>query len=120
MSDKKHIDRLFQETFKDFEVTPDDAVWERIEAQLKEKKKRRVIPIWWRYGGVADLLLLLITNGYGYFNNTNNIIEDTPNQVVDTNENNHLNQTEDGYGNQNHSTNNATKNTNAITNTTPS
>jgi hypothetical protein len=38
MNDKKNIDRLFQETFKDFEVTPDAAVWERLEAQLKEKK----------------------------------------------------------------------------------
>ena len=33
MSDKKHIDRLFQEGFKDFEATPSDAVWENIEAQ---------------------------------------------------------------------------------------
>ncbi len=64
MDDKKHIDRLFQERFKDFEATPSDAVWENIEAQLnKKKKKRRVIPIWWRYAGVAALLLLLLTIG---------------------------------------------------------
>ena len=60
MSNKKHIDRLFQEKFKDFERTPDDAVWSKIEAQLNKKKKRRVIPIWWRYAGVAALLLLLL------------------------------------------------------------
>ena len=82
MSDKKHIDRLFQEGFKDFEATPSDAVWKNIETKLNEKKKkRRVIPIWWRYAGVAALLLLLLTVGGIYFNNTN---EDITNQVVDT------------------------------------
>lgn len=82
MSDKKHIDRLFQERFKDFEATPSDAVWKHIEAELnKKKKKRRVIPIWWRYAGVAALLLLLLTVGNLFFNNS----EDTPtHQVVDT------------------------------------
>ena len=34
MGDKKHIDRLFQERFKDFETAPNDAVWESIEAKL--------------------------------------------------------------------------------------
>ncbi|MGA1227704.1 MAG: hypothetical protein ACO3VF_10860, partial [Tamlana sp.] len=82
MSDKKHIDRLFQEGFKDFEATPNDAVWKRIEAELdQKKKKRRVIPIWWRYAGVAALLLLFLTLGFNYFNNSNNLPE---NQIVDT------------------------------------
>ncbi|WP_298499074.1 outer membrane beta-barrel protein [uncultured Algibacter sp.] len=82
MNDKKHIDRLFQENFKDFEATPNDAVWKNIESKLTEKKKkRRVIPIWWRYAGVAALLLLLITVGGIYFNNTD---ENITNQVVDT------------------------------------
>lgn len=82
MSDKKHIDRLFQEGFKHFEATPSDAVWENIEAKLNEKnKKRRVIPIWWRYAGVAALLLLLLTVGGIYLNNAD---EDSNNQVVDT------------------------------------
>ncbi len=81
MSDKKHIDRLFQEGFKDFEATPSDAVWKHIEAELNQKKKkRRVIPIWWRYAGIAALLLLLLTVGGVFLNNT----ADNPNQVVDT------------------------------------
>lgn len=82
MGDKKHIDRLFQEGFKDFEAVPKDAVWENIEAELnKKKKKRRVIPIWWRYAGVAALLLLLLTVGGIYFNTDNG----TPkHQVVGT------------------------------------
>jgi hypothetical protein len=116
MSNKKHIDRLFQETFKDFEETPNDAVWERIEAQLKEKKKRRVIPIWWRYAGVAAVLLLLLTIGNSYFNNT---VSTDEKQIVDTEENTNLNQTgsENTTGNYNNSsTTNDIKNTEAITN----
>jgi hypothetical protein len=85
MSDKKHIDRLFQESFKDFEAVPSDAVWENIEAQLNQKKKKhRVIPIWWRYAGAAALLLLLLTIGINYFNNYNNT---QSNQIVDTEDN---------------------------------
>ncbi|HEX9600947.1 MAG TPA: hypothetical protein VF985_05620, partial [Mariniflexile sp.] len=82
MSDKKHIDRLFQEHFKDFEVTPSDAVWKNIEAQLnQDKKKRRIIPIWWQYAGVAALLALLLTIGGTYFFNKENT---NPIKVVDT------------------------------------
>lgn len=83
MSDKKHIDRLFQESFKDFEAAPNDAVWENIEAQLKQKKKkRRVIAIWWRYAGVAAILLLLLTIGLNYFNDSDDNTQ--TNQIVDT------------------------------------
>lgn len=82
MSDKKHIDRLFQEGLKDFEAKPNKAVWNNIEAKLNQKKKkRRVIPIWWRYAGVAALLLLLLTIGSVYFNSTG---DSQTNQVVDT------------------------------------
>ncbi|MFD0990598.1 hypothetical protein ACFQ1R_10860 [Mariniflexile jejuense] len=85
MSDKKHIDRLFQERFKDFEATPSDAVWKNIEAELtKDKKKRRIIPIWWQYAGVAALLALLLTVGGTYFFNTN---KNTPIKIVDTEDN---------------------------------
>ncbi|XCF06566.1 hypothetical protein ABI125_01600 [Tamlana crocina] len=85
MSDKKHIDRIFQEGFKDFEAQPSDAVWKNIEAQLNgKKKKQRVIPIWWRYAGVAALLLLFLTVGNLLFENPNsNPVTDTENVVDD-------------------------------------
>ncbi|WP_282122624.1 hypothetical protein [Algibacter mikhailovii] len=83
MSEKKHIDRVFQESFKDFEVSPRDAVWANIEAELKKKnKKRRVIPVWWRYAGVAAILLLFLSLGGMYFNNTKS---NTNYQIVDDN-----------------------------------
>lgn len=59
MNDKKNLDRLFQEKFKDFEVTPPDFVWQNIEAELEEKKKkRRIIPLWFRLSGVAAILIM--------------------------------------------------------------
>lgn len=57
--ERKKIDRLYQEKFKDFEVAPPDDVWSKIEAQLdqKEDKKKKTIPFWWKLAGVAVLFL---------------------------------------------------------------
>lgn len=86
MNDKKHIDRLFQEKFKNFEPTPDDAVWDNIHNALhKDKSKRRVIPVWWFAAGVAALLVLLLTVGNVF--NTGNGLNTPENTVVDTDAN---------------------------------
>lgn len=58
MSERKNIDRLFQEKFKDFEAEPSEIAWEKIEARLEEKKNRKVIPVWFRYAGVAAVFLI--------------------------------------------------------------
>ena len=58
MSERKNIDRLFQEKFKDFEVNPPKETWANIEAKLDGKKKRRLIPFWWKLSGVAAVFLL--------------------------------------------------------------
>ena len=70
MKEKKNIDRLFQEKLRDFEATPDNQVWLNIEAELKKDKKRRVIPLWLRYSGIAAafLLGLFILNTNQMFN----------------------------------------------------
>lgn len=83
MNEKKHIDRLFQEKFKNFEVIPDDIVWDNIHNALhKEERKRRVIPFWWYVAGVAAMLVLLFTVGNVFNTGTNlNIPE---NNVVGT------------------------------------
>ena len=44
MSERKNINKLFQENFENFEVIPDEIVWKNIEMKLNEKKKRRVVP----------------------------------------------------------------------------
>lgn len=59
MKEKKNIERLFREKFKNFEVTPPSDVWENISKELNsEKKKRKVIPFWLKLSGVASVLLL--------------------------------------------------------------
>ncbi len=96
MKDKKHIDRLFQEKFKNFEVTPDDANWEAISNRLhKKKRKRRVVPLWWQLGGVAAVLLLLLTVGNFIKDNTNNtsnetIVVNTEDPSINSNKNNSI------------------------------
>lgn len=90
MKDKKHIDQLFKEQFQDFEATPPPVVWDRIEAQLQEKKKeRRIVPLWWRVAGVAALLALLLTVGLSLFKTTtspaNDIVVDETNTENTTN-----------------------------------
>ena len=88
MSDKKHIDRLFQEKFKDFDVMPNDAVWENIEARLeKKKKKQRIIPIWWQLGGAAAAIVIMFAIGNMLTNNTETpiIVDTDKQQIEDTN-----------------------------------
>ncbi|MFV5690833.1 hypothetical protein ACM55K_02275 [Flavobacterium sp. LT1R49] len=59
MNDKKNIDRLFQERFKDFEAEPNNEVWINIQAALKEKEKeRKIIPFWMRFSGIAAAFIL--------------------------------------------------------------
>ena len=83
MNDNKNIDRLFQEKFKDFEVAPNDAVWDRINESLpKKKKKRRVIALWWQFGGVAAVILLMLTVGISVFDTDENDTQEFP--VVNT------------------------------------
>jgi hypothetical protein len=58
MSDKKNIERIFQERFKDFEAMPPSQSWDAIASRLEHKKsKKRVIPFWYQMAGVAALLL---------------------------------------------------------------
>lgn len=59
MKEKKNIERLFQEKFKDFEAIPPQDAWSNIEVRLEnKKKKRRVIPFWFKASGVAAILVI--------------------------------------------------------------
>jgi len=94
MDEKKHIDRLFQEKLKDFEVFPDAKVWKNIEEQLVKKKKRRIVPLWLRLGSAAAILLLLVSSGIWMFDSqkttpklpdANSIITDVDSQEKEEN-----------------------------------
>ncbi|MGH2664622.1 hypothetical protein [Flavobacterium sp.] len=62
MSERKNIERLFQEKFKDFEVNPPQQVWGNIESKLEKKETKATgIPFWLKASGIAAILLL------GYF-----------------------------------------------------
>ena len=59
MSERKNINKLFQENFENFEMQPNELVWENIKIKLEEKKKkRRILPFWWRLSGVAAALVI--------------------------------------------------------------
>ncbi|EAQ39602.1 hypothetical protein MED134_08926 [Dokdonia sp. MED134] len=62
MKEKKNIDRLFQEKFKNFEAHPSERVWADI-VKNQKKDNRRVIPLWWKVGGIAAGLVLLFGLG---------------------------------------------------------
>lgn len=65
MEEKKYIDRLYQEKFKDFEASPRRDLWKDIAEKLKEEEKRKpLIPLWWsRVAGVAAILTLVLVLG---------------------------------------------------------
>jgi hypothetical protein len=90
MSERKNIDKLFQEKFKDFEAEPPEEAWSNIEIRLKEKKKdRKVIPFWWKLSGVAAALLLGFILTDSYLNRkteikNNPVVENSTRNVNDT------------------------------------
>lgn len=92
MKDKKNIERLFQEKFKDFEQHPPLDAWKNIENRLQnKKKKRRIIPIWLKSTGIAAGILIAI-GLFNFFNNQSNVfikqtIDDTNTPTVFKNNN---------------------------------
>lgn len=86
MKENKNIERLFQEKFKDFEALPPQESWDLISSRLQEKKKKkRIIPIWFRYSGIAASLFLIGTLiwNYSFTNNPNEHLTNPENTIVD-------------------------------------
>ena len=86
MIERKNIDRVFQENFKDLEIEPDKKVWENIEVALNENHYRKTISLWQRLSGVAMILVLFLTGGI-WFTNTN-AERSSINRITNTDDNN--------------------------------
>lgn len=69
MKSSKSIERLFQESFKDFQASPSPKVWNGIEENLARKKQeRKILPFWWQVASVAAILLIFSAIGSFYYN----------------------------------------------------
>ena len=91
MSNKKNIDRLFQEKFKDFDVKPDAKVWQNIQSKLNEEEEDKtvfILPFWLKLSGIAASILLLLFVGKSIFNTDQNTVTPT---VVNTEKSNKIN-----------------------------
>lgn len=59
MKERKKLEHLFQERFENFEVLPPENVWNEIKIKLEEKEdKKRVIPFWLKFSGIAAILVI--------------------------------------------------------------
>ncbi|SMG43993.1 outer membrane beta-barrel protein [Arenibacter troitsensis] len=57
---ENNLDKLFQEKLANFQEIPDEKVWNSIAASLdNEKRSRKLVPLWWKVGGVAAILAIL-------------------------------------------------------------
>lgn len=85
MKERKKIDDLFNEKLNHLEAAPGPHVWENILSELqKDRKKRRVVPLWLRLGGVAALLALLLTVGNFVFNSNSHVPAITTDMDLDS------------------------------------
>lgn len=121
MKDKKNLDRLFQEQFKDFEEIPPEIVWKNIEAELTKKQKRRIIPFWYKLSGVAALLIFGFLGTRALLNQskietTNPVVieekinsTENQNSVVDSDKKNNQNQLNSDENDSNKINNNSEK-----------
>lgn len=57
MMSEEHTDNLFKELDR-LEIQPSEQVWANIDARLNQQKKR-VVPLFWRWGMAASVLLLV-------------------------------------------------------------
>ena len=117
MKENKNIERLFQEKFKDFEVTPPDFVWDNIQEKLHPKeKKRRVIPFWFKTAGIAASFVAIVSvvffNMDTDFKNTNSD-NNNNNAVVNSETNTDTNPTNQTIGTNKFNTSDSNTNQNS-------
>ena len=61
----KNIDKIFNESLKNYERQPRTEAWEKLQAKL-EKRDKKIVPLWWKYASAASVALLLGVGGYWF------------------------------------------------------
>lgn len=66
----KHIDRIYQEAFQNFEVIPPHSAWQNIEANLTKRKRKKIIPlfVFLKYAAIVTAGLFIFGLGALYQN----------------------------------------------------
>ncbi len=96
MKKLNNIDKLAQDKLKNLEIEAPELIWTNIERELRKKKEKKLFPIWWKYAGVAAVLLIGIFIGKEFSSNSEIDIT-KPNQleiskpIVQENSNNESN-----------------------------
>ena len=89
MSDKKHIDRVFQERFRDFEAAPPPEVWQRLADKQKGRTETSSTTLYQQYqyriASVAAAVIVLLGMGWFWFGpNTLRFSEPSSTPIVHT------------------------------------
>lgn len=90
---ENNLDKLFQEKLVNFHEVPDEKVWNSIATSLdKKKQSRKLIPLWWKVGGVAAIFAILFfaIDPFSTSNSVVPITSDVENNTRSTKDNNSL------------------------------
>lgn len=81
MNEEQNKNRLFREKMQNFSKEPSAEIWDAIQEELKQEKKTRALPLFWRYA--AGILVLIgigtaifISNYTGEINNQDLVSEE--------------------------------------------
>lgn len=61
----KHIDKIFQEELKDFEVQPPEQIWEAVQKGISVRRKKKPFPLFYKWA--AGIALLVTSSALLYF-----------------------------------------------------
>ncbi|MES2864536.1 MAG: hypothetical protein V4666_10490 [Bacteroidota bacterium] len=112
MDTKKDIGQFFNDNLNQMDFTPNEDGWDKIENELKEKKKKRRIFFWLFFGSFLSgcLVTLLLVYSSNLFNSNSESNKDQNNSETVVNSNANTNSNENSNSNSN---NNSNKNSDA-------
>ncbi len=90
-----NIGKSIGENLKGLRDAPDEELWGRISETLDKKKKKRLAPIWWLFGGIGIGTLLLFLGTYfndqpGIDQKQNLILKETLDSSIENGNVNHI------------------------------